>query len=57
MLERYPEAIQQYQNAIRLKPSEARLYLNLSKAYELSGAQAEAEKIYREYERLVSESK
>ena len=57
MLERYPEAIQQYQSAIRLKPSEARFYLNLSKAYERSGAQAEAEKIYQEYERRVSESK
>ena len=57
MLEQYPEAIHQYQSAIRLEPSEPRFYLNLSKAYELSGAQTEAEKIYREYERLVSESK
>ena len=57
MLEQYSEAIQQYQTAIRLKPSEPRFYFNLSKAYELSGAQTEAEKIYREYERLVSESK
>ena len=57
MLERYPEAIQQYQTAISLKPSEPRFYLYLSKAYELSGAEAEAEKIYREYERLASESK
>ena len=57
MLERYPEAIQQYQDAIRLKPTEPRFYLNLSKAYELSGAQTEAENIYREYERLTSESK
>jgi predicted Zn-dependent protease len=57
MLERYSEAIQQYQTAISLKPSEPRFYLYLSKAYELSGAQAEAEKTYREYERLASESK
>ena len=57
MLERYPEAIHQYQSAIRLEPSEPRFYLNLSKAYERSGAQAEAKKIYREYERLVSKSK
>lgn len=57
MLEQYPEAIQQYQTAIRLEPSEPRFYLNLSKAYEYSGAQVEAEKIFKEYERLASESK
>ena len=57
MLEQYPEAIAQYQTAIRLEPSEPRFYLNLSKAYERSGAQSEAEKIYREYERLTSQSK
>ena len=57
MLQQYPEAIQQYQTAIRLKPSEPRFYLYLSRAYERSGEQAEAEKIYREYERLASQSK
>lgn len=56
MLEQYPEAIAQYQTAIRLQPSEPRFYLNLSKTYERSGAQSEAEKIYREYERLTSQS-
>lgn len=57
MLEQYPEAIVQYQTAIRLQPSEPRYYLNLSKAYERSGAQSAAEKTYREYERLTSQSK
>ncbi len=57
MLEQYPEAIAQYQAAIRLQPSEPRFYLNLSKAYERSGAQSAAEKTYREYERLTSQSK
>lgn len=57
MLEQYPEAIAQYQTAIRLQPSEPRFYLNLSKAYERSGAQSAAEKTYREYERLTSQSK
>ena len=57
MLEQYPKAIEQYQTAIHLKPSEPRFYLNLSKAYELAGAQAEAEKTYKEYERLTSKSK
>ena len=57
MLERYPEAIQQYQTALRLKPSEPRFYLNLSKAYRLIGAAAEAEKAHQEYERLTSQSK
>ena len=57
MLEQYPEAITHYQMAIRLKPSEPRFYLNLSKAYERSGEQSEAEKIYREYERLTAKSK
>ena len=57
MLEQYPEAIAQYQTAIRLQPSEPRFYLNLSKAYQRSGAQSAAEKTYREYERLTSQSK
>jgi len=47
-------AIDQYQTAIHLKPSEPRFYLNLSKAYELAGAHTEAEKTYQEYERLTS---
>ena len=54
MLEQYPKAIEQYQTAIHLKPSEPRFYLNLSKAYELAGAHTEAEKTYKEYERLTS---
>ena len=57
MLEQYPKAIAQYETAIRLKPSEPRFYLNLSKAYQLAGAQAEAEKTYKEYERLTANSK
>ncbi len=57
MLEDYPQAIAQYQSAIELQPTEPRLYLNLSKAYELAGAHAEAEKTYKEYERLTSKSK
>ena len=57
MLEQYPKAIAQYETAIRLKPSEPRFYLNLSKAYQLAGAQAEAEKTYKEYERLTAKSK
>ena len=57
MLEHYSKAIEQYQTAIDLKPSEPRFYLNLSKAYTLAGAQAEAEKTYKEYERLTSQSK
>ena len=57
MLEQYPKAIEQYQTAIHLKPSEPRFYLNLSKAYELAGAHTEAEKTYKEYERLTSKSK
>ena len=57
MLEQYPKAVEQYQTAIHLKPSEPRFYLNLSKAYELAGARAEAEKTYKEYERLTSQSK
>lgn len=56
MLEEYTEAIAQYQSAINLEPSEPRFYLNLSKAYELAGAHAEAEKIYKEYERLTAKS-
>ena len=56
MLEEYTEAIAQYQTAVQLEPDEPRFYLNLSEAYELSGAQAEAEKIYKEYERLTSKS-
>ena len=57
MLEQYPKAIEQYQTAIHLKPSEPRFYLSLSKAYELAGAHTEAEKTFKEYERLTSKSK
>ena len=57
MLEDYTQAIAQYQSAIELQPTEPRFYLNLSKAYELAGAHAEAEKTYKEYERLTSKSK
>ena len=56
MLEAYTEAITQYQTAIHLEPDEPRFYLNLSKAYQLAGSQAEAEKTYKEYERLTSKS-
>ena len=57
MLEDYAGAIEQYQTAIHLQPTEPRFYLNLSKAYELAGAHTEAAKIYQEYERLTSKSK
>ena len=57
MLERYRKAIEQYQEAIRLQPSEARFHLYLSKAYELAGDKSKAAETYRRYEQLKAKNR
>jgi len=56
-MEKYPQAIAQFQTAIRLDPSEPRFHLHLSKAYEQAGDSAKAEEEYHHYQSLKSPEK